>query len=182
MNRSALPRALVVTACLASTSLAARSRRADAGSPQSDAASDGKPIMMQLETRKEWSASERQRSAFRLRRVRARLQHEVHIRDVAQAALAESDRALAGLAAQTSRLEERLRNLCRRLLTVRDAERLQISFDLHEAIGENLAEINVGLARLLHEATTRERAGTAALRKQSRDRLLPSTSSRGNCA
>jgi signal transduction histidine kinase len=68
-----------------------------------------------------------------------------------QAALEESERSHAVLGKQSRRMEERLRHLSRRLLNAQEEERVRISHDLHDAIGQTLAGINVGLATLQQE-------------------------------
>ena len=90
--------------------------------------------------------------AARLALARERLREEVDRRKAAQAALVESERSLAALGEESRRMEERLRRLSHRLLNAQEAERIRISRDLHDAIGQTLAGINVGLATLQHEA------------------------------
>jgi signal transduction histidine kinase len=49
-------------------------------------------------------------------------------------------------------MAQRLRRLSHKLLSAQEEERLRISRDLHDAIGQTLTGINVGLATLKHEA------------------------------
>ena len=59
-------------------------------------------------------------------------------------------------------METRLRRLSHRLLSAQEDERLRISRDLHDAIGQELAGINVGLAALKQGAAADSRElGTA---------------------
>jgi len=69
-----------------------------------------------------------------------------------QTALDEIERSHAILGKQSRRMEERLRHLSRRLLNAQEEERIRISRDLHDAIGQSLVGINVGLATLQQEA------------------------------
>jgi signal transduction histidine kinase len=54
-------------------------------------------------------------------------------------------------------MEKRLRHLSHQLLTAQEEERLRISRDLHDAIGQTLTGINVGLATLKNEAAADSR-------------------------
>ena len=92
------------------------------------------------------------RSVDGARSLRAELRQEVARRRSVQAALDEVERRHAVLAKQSRRMEERLRNLSRRLLNAQEEERIRISRDLHDAIGQTLVGINVGLATLQQEA------------------------------
>ncbi len=58
---------------------------------------------------------------------------------------------------QSTLMEVRLRRISHRLLSVQEEERLRISRDLHDAIGQTLTGINVGLATLRHEAAADSR-------------------------
>jgi signal transduction histidine kinase len=87
-----------------------------------------------------------------VRALRADLRREVVRRKTVQAALDKSERHHAVLDEQSRRMDERLRHLSRRLLNAQEEERLRISRDLHDAIGQTLVGINVGLATLQQEA------------------------------
>jgi signal transduction histidine kinase len=64
-------------------------------------------------------------------------------------------------------MEKRLRRLSHQLLTAQEKERLQISRDLHDAIGQTLTGINVGLATLKNESAAGSRdLGEAISRAQ----------------
>jgi signal transduction histidine kinase len=54
-------------------------------------------------------------------------------------------------------MEKRLRRLSHQLLSAQEQERLQISRDLHDAIGQTLTGINVGLATLKNESAAGSR-------------------------
>ena len=55
-------------------------------------------------------------------------------------------------------MEERMRLLSHRLLSAQEEERMRISSDLHDAIGQTLTGINVGLATLKNEAAADSRS------------------------
>jgi len=60
--------------------------------------------------------------------------------------------------AERSRLTElRMRRISHRLLSAQEEERLRISRDLHDAIGQTLTGINVGLASLKNDAASESR-------------------------
>lgn len=71
-------------------------------------------------------------------------------------------------------MEHRLRRLSHRLLSAQEDERLRISRDLHDAIGQTLTGINVGLATLKHEAAaeSRELAESVARAQQLVERSM----------
>src|SRR4030095_11799174 len=60
-------------------------------------------------------------------------------------------------------MEQRLRRLSRQLLSAQEEERLRISRDLHDAIGQTLTGINVGLATLKHEVAAESRELAVAI-------------------
>lgn len=66
--------------------------------------------------------------------------------------LATSERHHGELLARSRLMEQRMRRLSHKLLSVQEEERLRISRDLHDAIGQTLTGINVGLATLKQEA------------------------------
>ena len=71
--------------------------------------------------------------------------------------LATSERHHGELLARSRLMEQRMRRLSHKLLSVQEEERLRISRDLHDAIGQTLTGINVGLATLKQEAATDSR-------------------------
>jgi two-component system sensor histidine kinase DegS len=79
------------------------------------------------------------------------------------AQLDASARRHSELADESRAMERRLRSVSHRLLAALEAERLRISRDLHDAIGETLAGINVGLATLKNEAASKSRELADAL-------------------
>ena len=66
--------------------------------------------------------------------------------------LGTSERQHGELLARSRLMEQRMRRLSHKLLSVQEEERLRISRDLHDAIGQTLTGINVGLATLKQEA------------------------------
>ncbi len=67
---------------------------------------------------------------------------------------AESERRQhAALATQSEVMQTNMRRLSHRLLSAQEEERMRISRDLHDAIGQTLTGINVGLATLKQSAT-----------------------------
>ena len=84
----------------------------------------------------------------RLAAARAGLRTEVGRRRLAERTFATGERRHAVHLERELLMEERLRHLTRRLLIVQEEERARISRDLHDAIGQTLAGINVGLATL----------------------------------
>ena len=71
--------------------------------------------------------------------------------------LATSERHHGELLARSRLMEQRMRRLSHKLLSVQEEERLRISRDLHDAIGQTLTGINVGLATLKQEAAADSR-------------------------
>jgi signal transduction histidine kinase len=74
-----------------------------------------------------------------------------------QAELLTSKRHHDELLDRAMLMEHRLRRLSHQLLSAQEEERLRISRDLHDAIGQTLTGINVGLATLKHEAAAESR-------------------------
>ncbi len=103
------------------------------------------------------------RRAGELSAVRGRLARETDRRKALQARL-ETNRRDDVERLESSRLmEERMRSLSRRLLTAHEEERMRISRDLHDAIGQTLTGINVGLASLRNESAADSRELAAAI-------------------
>jgi signal transduction histidine kinase len=88
--------------------------------------------------------------------VRARLKRLHAERD-------KSDRHHQALIKNAVLMQQRLRRLSHRLLSAQEDERLRISRDLHDAIGQTLTGINVGLATLKNEAAEDSRDLSAAI-------------------
>ena len=74
-----------------------------------------------------------------------------------QAELDTSNRHHGELLERSRLMEQRLRRLSHKLLKAQEEERLRISRDLHDAIGQTLTGINVGLATLKNEAAADSR-------------------------
>jgi signal transduction histidine kinase len=110
------------------------------------------------------------------RSLRAELRQEVARRKSVQTALDECEHNHAILAKQSQRMEERLHHLSRRLLNAQEEERARISRDLHDAIGQTLVGINVGLATLQQEAMSdsKELAEGIAMTQELVDRSMRS--------
>jgi signal transduction histidine kinase len=97
------------------------------------------------------------------------LKKEIARREVVEETLRQSERQSTLLLEQSSLLQEQLRHLSRRVLSVQEEERKRISRELHDVIAQMLTGINVRLATLKLEAT----ASTKGLgRKISRTQRL----------
>ncbi|MCD6050504.1 MAG: nreB [Verrucomicrobia bacterium] len=82
------------------------------------------------------------------------LVQEVSQRKTAEKALRKSEHHYAQLLNQSDVLQEQLRRLSRRVLSVQEDERRKISRELHDVIAQTLNGINIRLAALKAEATT----------------------------
>jgi signal transduction histidine kinase len=76
------------------------------------------------------------------------LKSEIARRQVVEETLRQSERQSVALLAQSRRLQEELRLLSRRILSVQEEERKRISRELHDVIAQVLTGINVRLAVL----------------------------------
>ena len=90
------------------------------------------------------------------------LQKEIARRQVVEEILRQSEQRSNRLLDESRRLQEQLRLLSRRVLSVQEEERKRISRELHDVIAQMLTGINVRLATLKVEAT----ADSAGLRKK----------------
>ena len=88
---------------------------------------------------------------------RARLARETRRGTAGRAELADSERANCVLRNRSLLTEERMRRLSHQLLSAQEEERKQISRNLHDAIGQTLTGINVGLAALKIESSAGSR-------------------------
>jgi len=94
-------------------------------------------------------------------------------RKTVERALKKSTGRYARLAKESRRLDEELRHLAQRLLTAQEAERQQISRELHDEVAQTLLGIHVRLLTLKREATVntedlkKEIASTQRLVKKS---------------
>jgi signal transduction histidine kinase len=82
---------------------------------------------------------------------------ETRRRESVETDLGVSERLHGDLLERALLMEERLRLLSRKLLAAQEEERMRISRDLHDAIGQTLTGINVGLAALKLEASAGSR-------------------------
>ena len=89
---------------------------------------------------------------------RARLAAEAEARRAAKHELLESERGKGELLERARLMEDRLRRVSHRLVTAHEEERIRISRDLHDAIGQSLTGINAGLATLKNDAANDSRA------------------------
>lgn len=80
------------------------------------------------------------------------LRREITRRKAAEKSLRESKLHYSQLLAQSSQMQEQLRNLSRQLLSAQEEERKLISRELHDVIAQTLTGINVQLANLKQEA------------------------------
>jgi len=93
---------------------------------------------------------------------RQRLVQETSRRKSLRVELDASERHQGETLDRAKNVEDRLRRLAHRLLSAQEEERLRISRDLHDAIGQELTQINVGLAALKRGNSTDSRElGTA---------------------
>jgi signal transduction histidine kinase len=76
------------------------------------------------------------------------LNKEIVKRQAVEATLRQSERHSGRLLDQSARLQEQLRLLSRRILSVQEEERKRISRELHDVIAQLLTGINVRLATL----------------------------------
>lgn len=81
------------------------------------------------------------------------LKKEIARRQVVEETLRQSEQHSARLLEQSARLQEQLRFLSRRILSVQEEERKRISRELHDVIAQMLTGINVRLATLKTEAS-----------------------------
>ena len=79
---------------------------------------------------------------------------EIGQRKAAEVALKKSERHYSELLEQSDRLQDQLRQLSRQILSAQEAERREISRELHDVIAQTLTGINVRLAALAKEAAT----------------------------
>ena len=81
-----------------------------------------------------------------------KLQREIARRLTTEVSLRESEREAARLLGESRRMQEQLRLLSRRILSVQEEERKRISRDLHDVVAQMLASIQVRLDTLKKEA------------------------------
>ncbi len=81
------------------------------------------------------------------------LKREILQRKQAEASLRTSERNTVALLEKSRNMQEELRELSRRLLSVQEEERRSISRELHDVIAQTLTSINVRLATLKSQTT-----------------------------
>ncbi len=81
------------------------------------------------------------------------LKREIVRRQVVERTLRKSERHSGQLLEESQRLQEQLRLLSRRVLSVQEEERKRINRELHDVIAQMLTGINVRLATLKRDAT-----------------------------
>ncbi len=81
------------------------------------------------------------------------LKQEIARREVVEGDLRQSERHSIQLLKESRQLQDQLRLLSRRILSVQEEERKQISRELHDVIAQTLTGINVRLATLKREST-----------------------------
>lgn len=114
------------------------------------------------------SGAQLDRRATDLASLRARLASEVGRRKLVQKELRASEREKTRIVDHSRSMEVRMRRLSHRLLSAQEEERLRISRDLHDAIGQTLTGINVGLATLEHQAAAKSRELGSAIAEAQR--------------
>lgn len=95
---------------------------------------------------------EAQRRAHALASVNEELRQEIVRRRATETALKNSEHEQGLLLVQSRTLQEELRLLSRRVLSVQEEERKRISRELHDVIAQMLTSINIRLATLKHDA------------------------------
>ncbi len=97
-------------------------------------------------------AEEAQRELNTMSIANQALEQEIVQRKVVEKDLRTSEQQTADLLGQSHQLQEQLRSLSRRILTVQEEERKRISRELHDEIIQTLISINVQLESLAKEA------------------------------
>lgn len=82
-----------------------------------------------------------------------KLKQEITRKKAVEKSLRLSERTSTQLLKQSRRMQEELRLLSRRLLSVQEEERKRISRELHDVVAQTLTGINVRLAMLITETT-----------------------------
>lgn len=84
----------------------------------------------------------------------AELLAEITRRKAVEESLRTSETTTSALLKESRRLQEELRSLSRRLLTVQEDERRRISRELHDVVAQSLAGINIRLAVLRSQTSS----------------------------
>lgn len=121
------------------------------------------PLMESRLTASEWSGHPEhtieslKRRTEDLAATNAELLEEIGRRKEVERALRTSETTSSSLLKESLRLQEELRSLSRRLLTVQEDERRRISRELHDVVAQTLAGINVRLAVLRSQTSANVR-------------------------
>ncbi|MEO7675762.1 MAG: ATP-binding protein [Verrucomicrobiota bacterium] len=99
--------------------------------------------------------AEAQRRLKVLTAANRKLKHEIQRRRSVEKSLNRSQQHQSRLLKQSRHMEEQLRQLSRKILSAQEAERKEISRELHDVIAQTLTGINVRLAALKREASNR---------------------------
>jgi signal transduction histidine kinase len=91
------------------------------------------------------------------------LDREIERRRALQAELDSTKGRHGELLERSQDMEARLRRISHKLLSAQEEERMRISRDLHDAIGQTLTGINVGLAALKNQAAADSRGVAEAI-------------------
>jgi two-component system sensor histidine kinase DegS len=86
-----------------------------------------------------------------------RLEQEITQRQAVEKALMRSEEHYEQLLEQSRKWQEQLRRVSHQILSAHEAERKEISRELHDEIGQSLTGINITLATLAMEATVNTR-------------------------
>lgn len=81
-----------------------------------------------------------------------KLKHEIVRRQAVEKSLKKSEQHQSQLLKQSRHMQEQLRQLSRKILSTQEAERKEISRELHDVIAQTLTGINIRLAALKKEA------------------------------
>jgi len=85
------------------------------------------------------------------------LEQEIAQRKAVEIALKKSEHHYSKLLQQSDRMQEKLRQLSRQILSTQEEERREISRELHDVIAQTLTGINIRLATLKKEAAINTR-------------------------
>lgn len=113
--------------------------------------------MRQANTRLEKLVSSLTRRTHQLAASNDKLKHEIVHRKSVEASLITSEMTSSQLLAKSRHMQEDLRHLSRRLLTVQEEERKRISRELHDVVAQALTSINLRLITLKTESNLNAR-------------------------
>lgn len=110
--------------------------------------------MRQANTRLEKLVTRLTRRTHQLAASNDKLKHEIIHRKSVEASLITSETTASQLLTKSRHMQEDLRHLSRRLLTVQEEERKRISRELHDVIAQALTGINLRLITLKAESSS----------------------------